>query len=101
MYTANRFFFKTLVSAVIILLLITVTTLLSYFINILDANARGVEKVKVTKVVVICDGEMIEPDSFQSGTSYQSLQVTVNGVRRLCKTYSVNGRTDLTIRPRG
>lgn len=100
MYTANRFFFKTLASAGIILLLITVATF-SYFNNISNANAHGVEKVKVTKVVVICDGEMIEPESFQSGTSYQSLQVTVNGVKRLCKTYSVNGRTDLTPRPRG
>lgn len=90
MYTANRFFFKT----IIILLFITVATLLSF------ANAHYAEKVKVTKVVVICDGEMIEPDSFQSGTSYQSLQVTVKGVRRLCKTYSVNGRTDVISRPR-
>ena len=99
MYTANRFFFKNIASAIIVLLFITVATLLSYFVSTLNANARYAEKVKVTKVVVICDGEMIEPDSFQSGTSYQSLQVTVKGVKRLCKTYSVNGRTDVISRP--
>ena len=99
MYTANRFFFKTIASAVIILLFITVATLLSYFVSTLNTNAHHAEKVKVTEVVVICDGEMIEPDSFQSGTSYQSLQVTVKGVKRLCKTYSVNGRTDMISRP--